>query len=199
MRDMYNKIKLTSRRWTWILAVKESALLPKINHFDILKLFGQPFKGKINIITRELSTISRAFFGLTYQLSCCIGDKKWKSSWLVLTTQLNHWYIINKIFWKNLFWIVKKKNQHNFQYQVITFNYYVMTVAIGLFYSVEVEESKYAIVYMLTLHSSLKNAKSLFSIRSKKMESLLSSRSSSKMDRWLQLRSFWFGFCRYFT
>ena len=101
MRDMYNKIKLTSRRWAWILAVKESALLPKIHHFDILKLFGQLFKGKINIITRELSTIFRAFFGLTYQLSCCIGDKKWKSSWLVLTTQLNHWYIINKIFWKS--------------------------------------------------------------------------------------------------
>ena len=97
--EIYNSIKSTCRRWAQIIKGKGPALLPKI-YVDTSKPFGNPFHEKIMASTRKLTSTFGLSSGLANQLSSCICDRKWKSSWLVLTPEKHSWYTIHRILWK---------------------------------------------------------------------------------------------------
>ena len=52
------------------------------------------------VSTRKLTSTFGLSSGLANQLSSCICDRKWKSSWLVLTPEKHSWYTIHRILWK---------------------------------------------------------------------------------------------------
>ena len=97
--ETYASIKSTCRKWARIIEGKSSALLPKI-YIDTCKALGKPYNGKIIVSTRKLTSTFRKSSGLARQLSNCIGDKNWRSSWLILTPGKPSWYTIDRIFWK---------------------------------------------------------------------------------------------------
>ena len=97
--ETYASIKSTCRKWARIIEGKGPTLLPKI-YIDTWKPLGKPYNGKIIVSTRKLTSTFGKSSGLASQLSNCIGDKKWRSSWLILTPGKNSWYTIDRIFWK---------------------------------------------------------------------------------------------------
>ena len=62
--------------------LKEKAL-----YFDTWQPIGKSYNGKILVSTRKLTSTFGKLSGLASQLSNCIGDKKCKSSWLILTPE----------------------------------------------------------------------------------------------------------------
>ena len=56
--------------------------------------------GKILVSSRKLTSTFGKSSGLASQLSNCIGDNKWQSYWLILTTEKYSWYTMTRIFWK---------------------------------------------------------------------------------------------------
>ena len=81
--ETYVSIKPTRRKWARIIDGKSSALLPKI-YIDTSKPLGNPYNEKTIVSTRKLTSIFRKSSGIASQLSDCISDKKWRSSWLIL-------------------------------------------------------------------------------------------------------------------
>ena len=61
---------------------------------------GKPYNGKIIVSTRKLTSTFGKSSGLVSQLSNCIDDKKWRSSWPILTPGKHFGYTIDWIFWK---------------------------------------------------------------------------------------------------
>ena len=74
-------------------------LLPRVS-VDTLQPIGKSCNGKILVSTRKLTSTFGKSSGLASQLSNCIGNKKWKSSWLILTPEKYSWYTMTRIFWK---------------------------------------------------------------------------------------------------
>ena len=97
--ETYASIKSTCHKWARITKGKGPALLPKI-YIDTWKHLGKPYNGKIIVSTRKLTSTFGKSSGLASKLSNCIGDKKWRSSWLILTPAKHSWYTIDRIFWK---------------------------------------------------------------------------------------------------
>ena len=97
--ETYASIKSTCRKWARITEGKGPALLPKI-YIDTWKPLGKPYNEKIIASTQKLTRTFGKSSGLASQLSNCIGDKKWRSSWLILTPGKHPWYTIDRIFWK---------------------------------------------------------------------------------------------------
>ena len=97
--ETYASIKSTCRKWARIIEGKGPALLPKI-YIDTWKPLGKPCNGKIIVSTRKLTRTFGKSNEIASQLSNCIGDKKWMSSWLILTPEKHSWYTIDRIFWK---------------------------------------------------------------------------------------------------
>ena len=61
---------------------KGPAFLPRV-YIDTWKPIGKSCNGKILVSTGKLTSTFRKLSGLASRLSNCIGDKKWKSSWLI--------------------------------------------------------------------------------------------------------------------
>ena len=80
----YASIKSTCRKWARVIEGKGPALLPKI-YIETWKPLGKPYNGKIIVSTRKLTSTFGKSSGLASELSNCIGDKKWKSFWFILT------------------------------------------------------------------------------------------------------------------
>ena len=78
---------------------KGPVFLPRV-YIDIWQPIGKLCDGKILLSTRKLTSTFRKSSGLASQLSNCIGDKKWKSSWLILAPEKYSWYAMTRIFWK---------------------------------------------------------------------------------------------------
>ena len=97
--ETYASIKSTCRKWARIIEGKGPALLPKI-YIDTWKPLGKPYNEKIIASTQKLTRTFGKSSGLASQLSNCIGDKKWRSSWLILTPGKYSSYTIDRIFRK---------------------------------------------------------------------------------------------------
>ena len=97
--ETYNSIKSTCRKWSKIVEGKGSAFLPRV-YIDTSQPIGKSCNGKILVSTRKLTSTFAKLSGLVSQLSNCIGDKKWKSSWLILAPEKYSWYTMTCIFWK---------------------------------------------------------------------------------------------------
>ena len=99
--ETYASIKSTCRKWARITERKGPALLPKV-YIYTWKPLGKPYNGKMMISARKLTSTFGKYSGLASQLSPsnCIGDKKWRSSWVILTPGKHFWYTIDRIFWK---------------------------------------------------------------------------------------------------
>ena len=97
--ENYASIRSTCRKWDCITDGKGPSLLPKI-YIDTWKPLGKPYNGKIIVSTRKFTSTFGISSRLASQLSNCIGDKKWRSSWLILTPGKHPWYTIDRIFWK---------------------------------------------------------------------------------------------------
>ena len=69
-------------------------------YIDTWQPIGKSCNGKILVSRRKLTSAFGKSSGLASQLSNCIGDKKWKSSWLILTPEKYSWYTMTRIFWK---------------------------------------------------------------------------------------------------
>ena len=82
--ETYASIKSMCRKWAYTIEGKGPVLLPEI-YTDTWKPLGNPYNGKIIVNTRNLTRTFGKSSGLASQLSNCIGDKKWRSSWLILT------------------------------------------------------------------------------------------------------------------
>ena len=81
--ENYNSIKSTCLKWLKNVEVKGPAFLPKV-YIDTWQPIGKSCNDKILISRRKLASTFRKSSGLASQLSNYIGDKKWKSSWLIL-------------------------------------------------------------------------------------------------------------------
>ena len=55
---------------------------------------------KNHLSTRKLTNTFGKSSGLANQLSNSIGDKKWRSSWLILIPRKHSWHTTDRIFWK---------------------------------------------------------------------------------------------------
>ena len=97
--ETYASIKLMCCKWARIIEGKGPALLSKI-YIDMWKPLRKPYNGKIIANTRKLISIFGKSSGVASQLSTCIGDKKCRSSWLILTPGKHSLYTIDRIFWK---------------------------------------------------------------------------------------------------
>ena len=97
--ETYASIKSKCGKWARIIKGKVPALFPKI-YIDTWKPLGKSYNGKIIVSTRKLTGTFGKSSELASQLSSCIGDKKWRSSWFFLTTGKHSWYNIDRIFWK---------------------------------------------------------------------------------------------------
>ena len=80
--EAYTTIKSTSRKRAHIIEGKGPVLLPKI-YVDTSKPLGKLYNGEIIVSTRKLTNTFGKSGGLASQLSNCISDKKWRSSWLM--------------------------------------------------------------------------------------------------------------------
>ena len=97
--ETYATIKSTSCKWARIIEEKSPALLPKI-YIDTLKPFGKRCNRKVFVTTQKLTKNFGKSSRLASQLSNCIGDKKWRSFWLILTPGEHSWYTKDRILWK---------------------------------------------------------------------------------------------------
>ena len=97
--ENYNSIKSTCLKWLKNVEVKGPAFLPKV-YIDTWQPIGKSCNDKILRYRWKLTSTFRKSSGLASQLSNCIGDKKWKSSWLILTPEKYSWYTMTRIFWK---------------------------------------------------------------------------------------------------
>ena len=95
----YNSIKSTCQNWSKSIEGKGPAFLPRV-YIDTWQHIGKSSMGKILISTQKLTSTFGKSNGLASQLSNCIGDKKWKFSWLILTPEKYSWYTMIWIFWK---------------------------------------------------------------------------------------------------
>ena len=92
--ETYESIKLTCSKWACLIDGKGPALLQNI-YIDTWKSLGKPCNRKIIVSTRKLRSTFGKPSGLASQLSNCIDDKKYRSSWLVLTPGKHSWYTID--------------------------------------------------------------------------------------------------------
>ena len=97
--ETYVSIKLTCSKWACSIDGKGPALLPNI-YIDTWESLGKPCNRKTIVSTRKLTSTFGKPSGLASQLSNCIDDKKYRSSWLILTPEKHSWYTIDWIFWK---------------------------------------------------------------------------------------------------
>ena len=86
----WNQIKLDCGKWTRTIEGK----------YWYVETSWKPCNGKIIVSTRKLTSIFGKSTGLVSKLSNCIGDKKWRSSWLILTPGKYSWYTTDWISWK---------------------------------------------------------------------------------------------------
>ena len=94
-----NSIKSICRKWSKIVEGKGPVFLARV-YIDTWELIGKLCNSNILISTRKLTSTFGKSSGLASQLSNCIGDKKWKSSWLILIPEKYSWYTMTRIFWK---------------------------------------------------------------------------------------------------
>ena len=97
--EVYASIKSACRKWAHTIEGKGPVLFLKI-YIDTWKPPRKSYNGKIIVTTRKVTSTFGKSSGLASQLSNCIGNKNWKSSWLVLTPGKRSWYTIDRIFWK---------------------------------------------------------------------------------------------------
>ena len=97
--EIYNSIKSTCQKWSKIAEGKGPGFLPRV-YIDTWQPIETTRNVKILVSTRKLTSTFGKSSGLASQLSNCIGDKKWKSSWLILTPEKYSWYTMTRIFWK---------------------------------------------------------------------------------------------------
>ena len=97
--EVYASIKSACRKWAHTIEGKGPVLFLKI-YIDTWKPPRKSYNRKIIVTTRKVTSTFGKSSGLASQLSNCIGNKNWKSSWLILTPGKRSWYTIDRIFWK---------------------------------------------------------------------------------------------------
>lgn len=100
--NTYNAVYNTCLRFRTIIEEKKSDILPRIyldfydNVLERLPRRGDKFKVSVNKLSRHFGIGSSAID----EVRKAIGNKNWRSAWLVIERQKHSWFLINCIFWK---------------------------------------------------------------------------------------------------
>ena len=91
----------------------EEKLLLRIHIHPSNVLPNPTFKGKVKVSVRKMISSFGVSSGICKSISQHIGDRKWKSAWLVLRPDEHSWFIMERVFWKNshTWWV--KNDQYN--------------------------------------------------------------------------------------
>ena len=101
--ETFHSVEHTCRRFQDIIQPKMDSLLPRIYipplfTGDLMNLSAR--SGTIKVSVRKLAMICGQSSGVIMDIQDIIGDKKWKSAWLVLSEKKHSWFLVDRCFWK---------------------------------------------------------------------------------------------------
>ena len=104
-------VRETCRRWSNVIVPLEEKLLLRIHIHPSNVLPNPTFKGKVKVSVRKMISSFGVSSGICKSISQHIGDRKWKSAWLVLRPDEHSWFIMERVFWKNshTWWVKNDK------------------------------------------------------------------------------------------